>query len=149
MLPVSPELRLEIEIAAGERVGSARLIGGAELAPFTCPNCGAVLSQLEARHPLRFRCQVGHAYTADALGKEQEGGVDEALRVALRIIEGRAELVHRMAENGRQNGRVAVARMYGARAAEYREYGDMIRHVMLKSLDPELPKPEGQVGSCQ
>jgi hypothetical protein len=144
--PAPPELRLEVEIAAGERVGSDRLMGIAERAPFTCPNCGGVLSQLKASQPLRFRCQVGHAYTADALAKEQKGRVDEALRVALRIIEERAELVHRMAEEGRQNGRVAVARMYDARAAEYREYGDMIRRVMLKSLEP--PKPE-KAGSCQ
>jgi two-component system chemotaxis response regulator CheB len=143
VLPVPPELRLEVEIAAGERIGSDRLVEIAEPAALTCPACGGVLSQLKAKHPLRFRCQVGHAYTADALAKEQEGRVDEALRVALRIIEERAELVHRMAEDGRQYGRAAVARMYDARAAEYREYADLIRRVMLKSLDPERPKPDG------
>jgi two-component system chemotaxis response regulator CheB len=90
-------------------------------------------------HPLRFRCQVGHAYTADALAKDQEGRVDEALRVALRIIEERAELVHRMAEDGRQSGRLAVAEMYAERAAEYREHADMIRRVVLQSLDPKPP----------
>jgi two-component system chemotaxis response regulator CheB len=82
---------------------------------------------------------VGHAYTADALAKEQEGKVDEAMRVALRIIEERAELVHRMANDGRRSGRLAVAEMYDARAAEYREYADMIRRVMLQSLDPKPP----------
>ena len=141
-LPVPPEIRLEVAIAAGDRIGSDRLKSIADPAPFTCPGCGGVLSEVEAGHPLRFRCQVGHAYTADALAKEQEGRVDEALRVALRIIEERAELVHRMAEDGRNSGRLAVARMYATRAAEYREYSDMIRRVMLKSLDPEPPKPE-------
>ncbi len=142
-LPVPPELRLEFEIAAGERLGGGHLAGIAEPAALTCPACGGVMSELTAKHPLRFRCQVGHAYTADALAKEQEGRVDEALRVALRIIGERAELVHRMAEDGRQNGRVAVARMYDARAAEYREYADLIRRVMLESLDPERPKADG------
>jgi two-component system, chemotaxis family, protein-glutamate methylesterase/glutaminase len=142
-LPVPPELRLEVEIAAGERIGSDRLTGIAEPAAITCPACGGVLSELQISHPLRFRCQVGHAYTADALAKEQEGRVDEALRVALRIIEERAELVHRMAEDGRQNGRVAVARMHDARATEYREYADMIRRVMLKSFYPGRPKQDG------
>jgi two-component system chemotaxis response regulator CheB len=37
--------------------------------------------------PLRFDCQVGHTATADVVTKEQENAVDEALRVALRIIE--------------------------------------------------------------
>jgi len=141
-LPVPPEIRLEVEIAAGERIGSDRLTSIAKPAPLTCPACGGVLSTVKMGEPLRFRCQVGHAYTADALAKEQEGRVDEALRVALRIIGERAELVQRMAEDGRQSGRVAVARMYDARAAEYREYADMIRRVMLESLDPERPKAD-------
>jgi two-component system chemotaxis response regulator CheB len=42
---------------------------------------------MKAANPLRFRCQVGHAFTSDSLAKEQEGRVDEALRVALRIIQ--------------------------------------------------------------
>ena len=141
-LPVPPEIRLEVEIAAGERVGSDSLATIADPAPLTCPSCGGVLSEIKSEHPLRFRCQVGHAYTADALAREQESKVDEALRVALRIIEERAELVQRMAEDGRQSGRVAVAQMYQARAAEYREYADMIRRVVLHSLDPKAPEPE-------
>jgi two-component system, chemotaxis family, protein-glutamate methylesterase/glutaminase len=141
-LPIPPELRLEVQIAAGERVGSDTLATIADPAPLTCPGCGGVLSELKASHPLRFRCQVGHAYTVDALAKEQEGKVDEALRVALRIIEERAELVHRMAKDGRRAGRAAVAAGYEARAAEYREYADMIRRVMLQSLDPQAPKPD-------
>jgi two-component system, chemotaxis family, protein-glutamate methylesterase/glutaminase len=143
VLPVPAEIRLEVEIAVGERIGNERLADLAKLATLTCPACGGVLSKLKASHPLRFRCQVGHAFTADALAKEQEGRVDEALRVALRIIEERADLVQRIAEDGRRNGRVAVARMYDARVAEYREYADMIRRVMLRSLDRGRPNPDG------
>src|SRR5215475_10317457 len=143
ILPIPPEIRLEVEIAAGERIGSDTLAPLADPVALTCPGCGGVLSEVKGAHPLRFRCQVGHAYTADALAKEQEGRVDEALRVALRIIEERAELVDRMARDGRQSGRVAVAQMYAARAVEYRRYADMIRRVVLQSLDP---KPASQSG---
>ena len=133
-LPVPPELRLEVEIAAGERIGSDRLAAIADPVALTCPSCGGVMSKMRAPGPLRFRCQVGHGYTADALAKEQEGKVDEALRVALRIIEERAELVHRMAEDGRHSGRRAVAEMYEARAEEYRANAETIRQAVLKSL---------------
>src|SRR5262249_36651343 len=139
VLPVAPEIRLEVEIAAGERIDSATLSEIANPAALTCPGCGGVLSEVKGAHPMRFRCQVGHAYTGDVLAKEQEGKVDEALRVALRIIEERAELVHRMAEDGRHSGRAAVAQMYDSRAAEYREYADIIRRVMLNSVDPKSP----------
>jgi two-component system chemotaxis response regulator CheB len=141
-LPIPPEIRLEVEIAAGERIGSDKLLSVADPVALTCPACGGVLSEIKESHPMRFRCQVGHAFAADILAKEQEGQVDEALRVALRIIEERAELVQRMASDGRRNGRPAVAEMYQARAAEYREYADMIRRVVLKSLDPPVRKRE-------
>jgi two-component system chemotaxis response regulator CheB len=141
-LPIPPEIRLEVEIAAGERIGSDKLLSVADPVALTCPACGGVLSEVKESHPMRFRCQVGHAFGADILAKEQEGQVDEALRVALRIIEERAELVQRMAADGRRNGRPAVAEMYQARAAEYREYADMIRRVVLKSLDAPARKRE-------
>lgn len=119
--------------ASGERIGAGSLIDIASPAPLTCPSCGGELSELKARQPLRFRCQVGHAFTADALASQQDGRIDEALR----IIEERADLVHRMAEDGRHSGRLAIARTYDAKAAEYREYADTIRRAMLKSFDPK------------
>src|SRR5262249_35820264 len=142
-LPIPPEIQLEVEIAAGERSGSDKLLPVARPAALSCPSCGGVLSRINAGPPLRFRCQVGHAFTAEVLAPEAGGRVDEALRVALRIIEERAELVHRMAEDGRHSGRRAVAEMYEARAVEYREYADMIRRVVLQSLDPKSIASQG------
>lgn len=142
VLPVPPEIRLEAEIAAGERIGSDNLISVGDPVALMCPACGGVLSEMKEARPMRFRCQVGHAFTPDALAKEQEGRVNEALRVALRIIEERAELMDRMAADGRRSGRPAVAEMYTARAAEYRKYADMIRRVVLKSLDPPVRERE-------
>jgi len=142
VLPIPPDLRLEVAIAAGERSDSERIAQIADPTPLTCPSCGGVMSKLKTGQPLRFRCQVGHAYTADVLAKEQEGRVDEAMRVALRIIEERAELVHRMAEEGRQSGRRAVAEMYDSRAAEYRGYAENLRKAVLRTLTvPEEDEP--------
>ena len=140
-LPVPPELRLEVDIAMGERIDSQVLAKIADPVALTCPACGGVLSKMRGAKPLRFRCQVGHGYTADIVAKEQEGRVDEALRVALRIIEERAELVARMSEEGRQGGRRAVADMYEERAKEYRGYADTIRKAVLRTFEDE-PDPE-------
>jgi two-component system chemotaxis response regulator CheB len=135
-VPVPPEIRLEVDIAAGERVDSEVLHKIADPAALTCPGCGGVLSLIRGGKPLRFRCQVGHTYTADILAKEQESAVDEALRVALRVIEERAELVSRMAGDGRRSGRKAVAEMYEERAIEYRRYADTLRRAVLQSMEP-------------
>ena len=110
----------------------------------SCPDCGGVLNEIASDQEIRFRCQVGHAKTAEVLAYEQESAVDEALRVALRVIEERAELVSRMAEDGRQAGRRAVAEMYQERAEEYRRYGDTIRRAVLRTMRP--PEPSGDEG---
>lgn len=49
--------------------------------------------------------------SADIVAKERENAVDEALRIALRVIGERAELVFRMAEDARRSGRPTVAQM--------------------------------------
>jgi two-component system chemotaxis response regulator CheB len=134
--PVPPEIRLEVDIAAGARVDSDVIRRLARPAAISCPQCGGVLSTVQGAKPLRFRCQVGHAFTAEVVAKEQENAVDEALRVALRIVDERAELVRRMAEDGRKAGRTALAEMYEARAAEYRAHAETIRKAVLLSLPP-------------
>lgn len=146
-LPIPPEIRIEVDIAMGERIDSEVLRKIADPAALSCPACGGVLSGLRSGNPLRFRCQVGHAYTADALAKEQEGRVDEAMRVALRIIEERAELVTRMAEEGRMSGRRAVAEMYEERAREYRIYANTLREAVLRDFEPLAPDPESEPDS--
>ena len=146
LMPVRPDLLLEVQIAAGERVGSNTLRSIADPVPITCPHCSGVMSAVQGARPLRFRCQVGHAFTAEALAHEQEDKIDEAMRVALRIIEERAELVSRMADDGRNSGRRAVAEMYDQRAEEYRRHADTLREAVLLSMAPQpWPKP-GEAG---
>lgn len=136
MGPVPPDIQLEVRIAAGERIDSEALATIARPAALTCPSCGGVLSAVKPQHSLRFRCQVGHAFTADVLAEEQDSRIDEAMCVALRIVDERLQLVSRMAESARASGRTAVAEMYEARAEEYRKYSEVIRQAVLRSLDP-------------
>ncbi len=143
--PVPPELRLEVDIAAGEQVDSGVMRKLADPVALTCPSCGGVLSHMREAGPLRFRCQVGHAVTAETLAREQGSTIDEALRVALRIIEERAELVRRMAQDGREMGRRMVAEMYDERAAEYRRQAETLRRAVLQS-PPYAAVPEAEPG---
>jgi len=136
-VPIPADIRLEVDIAAGERVNSEVVGKIADPAALTCPSCGGVLSSVRGSKPLRFRCQVGHSYTSEILAKGQESAVDEALRVALRVIEERAELVARMAADGRRSGRRAVAELYEERAIEYRQYAEILRRAVLQSMEPK------------
>ena len=136
-VPPPRDLQLEVEIAAGGRSDAEEIAQIADLVPMTCPSCQGSLSQIKEAQPLRFRCQVGHAFTAKQLEAEQENAVDEALRIALRVIDERAELVSRMAVDAAQTGRLAVADLYRSRAEEYRGYAETIRRAVLLRMRPE------------
>lgn len=123
---VPADIRTEVEIALGRRSDPQVIAGIADPVPMSCPACGGVLSQIR-QPPLRFRCQVGHAYTAEALAEVTEGSVDEAIRVALRIMEERATLTQKMADDARRSGRDAAAVSYERRVSESRAYASVLQ----------------------
>jgi len=131
--PPSEELALEVDIAAGGRLGSRALEGFADPSALTCPDCHGVLSEVRSKGPLRYRCQIGHAYSAETL-MANIGEIDEALRVAMRVMEERLTLVERMAEDARATGRAAVAELYETRAGEYRRYAATLREAAVLAL---------------
>jgi len=131
--PVSETLRLEVEIAAGGRLGSAHLRELGDPSALSCPDCQGVLNEIRGTRPLRYRCQIGHGFTAEFLASRIDD-VNEAIRVAMRIMEERVTLVERMARDARETGRTAVAELYEARAVEYRRYATTLRDAAVTSL---------------
>lgn len=134
-MPIPPELGLEVEIALGRASNTPILRKIGDPVALSCPTCGSVLSEVRQQPPLRFRCQIGHAFTAEVLEREQLGPVDEALRVALRIIEERVSLADRMAEDAHAAARHKSAAMCEERSKEMRKYAETIRQVVLRSKE--------------
>lgn len=138
-------LRMEVEIALGLRPRSEDLAKIASAATITCPDCGGVLSTVKDEHPLRFRCQVGHAFSSRVLLRDQEAQVDEAMRVAMRIIEERADLLQRMGRDAVETGRQGMAEMYDERAAEYRSYAESLRDAVLLRMEAADSSEDEQI----
>jgi two-component system chemotaxis response regulator CheB len=128
--PPPDDVRLEVEIALGRPTGTEEVNRLANPVALSCPGCGGVLAQMRSSAPLRFRCQVGHAYTAEALAAEQEDSVDEALRVALRIVEERAVLTQKMAEEARRSGLRFSAASYERAFAQSRRHVATLREAL-------------------
>jgi two-component system chemotaxis response regulator CheB len=122
---IPDEIRLEVDIAQGRLAGPGEVMAIADPVQLSCPACGGVLSQIR-RRPLRFRCQVGHGYTAESLAAASEGSTDEALRVALRILEERMVLTQKIADEARHSGRNAAAMAYERRAEECRRNAEIL-----------------------
>lgn len=129
---VPADLELEVRIALGRRSDSSTISTIADVTPISCPSCGGVLSQMRSSPPLRFRCQVGHAFTAEVLAEEQEPSVDEAIRTALRIIEERVVLLEKMAMQATQAGQTYSAREYEQRSGELREQATILRTAAMR-----------------
>jgi len=128
-----PGVALEVEIAAGARLGAEALRTIADPSALSCPDCHGVLSEIRGERPLRYRCQIGHAQTAEVLATRTKE-VDEAMRIALRVMEERVTLVTRMAQDARSSGRTAVAELYEARAEEYGRYATILRQAAIEAM---------------
>lgn len=132
--PAPADMRLEVDIALGRQVGTADIEKLADPAALSCPTCGGVLSQMR-RPPLRFRCQVGHGFSAQTLASKAGDAVDEALSVSLRILQERLNLAEKMAEDARRSGRHAAAAATEERAEEYKRYA----YIINRALEGEEP----------
>lgn len=129
------DIAWEVAIARGRPSNTSELARIARPVALSCPSCSGVLSQIADPSVLRFRCQIGHAYSAEALNSAQDEAVSEALGVALRVLEERHTLLSKMAGDARDRGRNLISQQFEERAAEYRTQADFIRKAFLGDVE--------------
>ena len=102
---------------------------------FSCPECGGVLWELVGEEMLRFRCRVGHAYTAESLSTEQTEVVEGAMWAAMRALEEGASLSRRMSQKAEKRGQSGVARRFAESAEGKMEQADILRKLILEGKE--------------
>jgi two-component system chemotaxis response regulator CheB len=128
--PVPERLKLESEFALLTRnINDMEGIG--PLAGYVCPACNGPLWKVEGGHVLRFRCHVGHAFSAETLLAEQGLAVERALVTALRLLEERARAGRQLARRG-LSGRSTDAHGFQARARELDETAAVLRRLVVQ-----------------
>ena len=105
-----------------------------EPSPYACPDCGGVLWELTDDEILRFRCRVGHAFTAETLLTTQAHAVEQALWSALRALEEQAAVTRRIAERLRRHGHDVAADQVMARARALQSQGQQVRRLLLSGV---------------
>ena len=116
---------------------------------FTCPECRGTLWEAEHGGIVRYRCRVGHVYSAESMLAAQTDSVDRALWTALRSMEERAALTHRLAERARGRKHHWVARAFDERARVADGHASVIRELLvsraglLEVPDIETETPAG------
>jgi two-component system chemotaxis response regulator CheB len=132
-------------------VGTAAVENGPLPGPptaLTCPDCGGTLWELASGNMVRYRCHVGHAYTADSMVGAQAVVVEEALWTAVRSLEEKAELSRRLAERSRKRNLHRLAQRYEDAVKKAERGSDTIRQLLLtgtaESPETDIEKAEEQ-----
>jgi two-component system chemotaxis response regulator CheB len=109
---------------------------------FTCPACHGTLWEAHENDLLRYRCRVGHIYSPESMLAAQTDEVDRALWVALRTLEERAALSHRLAERARMRGQGLVDSAFTQRAREAEVEAGSIRELLHQRSAPAQTVPD-------
>jgi len=83
-------------------------------AGYGCPSCGGSLFQIDDGVVPRYRCRIGHAWSPETLLDEQAAALESALWVALRALEEKADLSHRLARRNLDLGNKHAAARFQA-----------------------------------
>lgn len=84
---------------------------------FVCPDCGGHLWELTSDKLNRFRCDTGHTYSESDLVIKQTEMQEDALRVAVRIMEERRKMLLKINEENKARGLTTIAKSYIERAS--------------------------------
>ena len=105
-----------------------------QLAPMSCPECNGPLWEIDADKVRRYRCHVGHGFTAKALMASQDNALEQALWAAMRTMEERGNLARVMAEKEEQQGRSRSAQVYRERADTSKNHAQVIRKLLVDGV---------------
>ena len=96
-VPLPQEYIIEDRMAAQDfAIMETDLITPGRPSHISCPDCGGVLNEIHVEDEVRFRCQVGHAFTPLGLAAAQNEELERALAIAARTHRDRIRLFDQM-----------------------------------------------------
>jgi two-component system chemotaxis response regulator CheB len=125
--PIPTAIRLEARLT--ERAMANDDWGDVPSRPtdFTCPECDGAIREIEGEPIRRFRCRVGHAFSADDFVAAKSRGVEGALWLALQTLQEQAQILETLASEDRVRGWDRTAARYEERAREMRTSAEHLR----------------------
>jgi two-component system chemotaxis response regulator CheB len=105
----------------------------------SCPDCGGPLAEVSNGPELRFRCHVGHEWTELAFEEAQGRALENALYVALRIVDERSELIRRLIR--RASASPVTERLWKARLNELDAQARLLRIALRRGDEPDDEEP--------
>jgi two-component system chemotaxis response regulator CheB len=97
---------------------------------------------------LRFRCQVGHAYSRDSLVASQSDMLDQARWASFRALDERANLARRLMRDARAQNDAVREWRFTRLFEQVEQQKEQVRQTLLKNdadSEPERPVDESSV----
>lgn len=129
--PLSEEYVTEDRIAAQEfAVMEPDIHTPGRPSHLSCPDCGGVLNEIDVDREMRFRCQVGHAFTPIGLAVAQREELERALSVAVRTHRDRIRLFDQMNDRAQARGLSHAERRWADAARESERLINVLENAM-------------------
>lgn len=125
--PVPTDIKYEVEIARTGRAGIPEMDRLGRRSALSCPDCGGVMWEIAEGDVLRFRCHVGHAYSAEMMQLAQDESLRRALGSALRALDERIALTEKLRKQAADRGHNRVTTHWAQKKAEIEHEAEVIR----------------------
>jgi two-component system chemotaxis response regulator CheB len=112
--------------------------GGDDLTPFTCPDCGGTLWLHDEHGVRRYRCRVGHAFSAEGLLLGKREALESALWAAVVALRERSDLSRRIVKRLEATGRRSQLEHYLQDIAATEQRAEMLRG-LIDDMVQEIP----------
>lgn len=130
VVEIPEELRLEARMAAFENLSIAAEERIGVPSGLSCPDCQGPLWEIGDGGPVRFRCHLGHAFTAEAALERQSEEIERALWLAFRVLRERGALVRRAADDAVRADAPGLAKLWRSRIAEVEQNVEILMNVL-------------------
>jgi len=135
-VPAALKLESEITLRMSSSYEETSKLG--KPTALTCPDCGGILTKITENGNTRYRCFTGHVYSEEVLGGEYIDKVEEALWVAIRMMEERRNFISGLEERIQSNSYLIQDRK--KRADELKVHIDRLKDVLKDVGDSRIIK---------
>jgi two-component system chemotaxis response regulator CheB len=133
LAPAPEGVKVEVDIAKGGLGTMSKMDRIGRRSVLACPDCHGVMWEIDEDELIRFRCHVGHAYTAELMSVALDEQLGRALSSALRALDERIALAHKLARQERASGRTHIADSWAGKAVEFEREAKVIRDALKRT----------------